>query len=344
MEEIEKLKSKGQLSKGVKISGQEVLDLINEREDLTAKIENLGKKVAGLEAKTLEAESRVMTYEAEKGNLEGLTGEMTKEVEAAKAQVAQYSQALTAAQDLISSREDEMNKLTAELDNLRNQVGGMSAMDQQISSLQGQVGQMQTKDQEIARLKAEINAEKQRAASLEAEVAQAAAAQNSIKQLNQQLAQMQLELNNRPSAAEVEKRDQQISNLTGQLGSLNSTIAQLHEEISSKDARIKELSQPQAVFEPSIVSKAAPVTPTFSAPSPPESVMAAHELGRLSPSPAAEPSAPMPSMGGSGRRVCPNCGSSQIKETEDRTRIVSYIPKPMYAKNFVCRKCSYEFT
>jgi chromosome segregation ATPase len=343
MEEIEKLKTKGQLNKGVKISGQEVLDLINEREDLTAKIGSLEKKIAGLEAKSLDAESRLGNYDVERTNLEGLMGEMTKEVEASKQQVAQYSQALTAAQDLISSREDEMNKLTAELDNLRKQVGGMGAMDQQISSLQGQVGQLQTKDQEISRLKAEIDAEKQQSATLEAEVARAAASQTTINQLNQQLAQMQADLNSRPSLAEVEKRDQQISNLTGQLGSLNSTIAQLQDEISSKDARIKELSQPQAVFEPSIVHKT-PAAPTFSVPSTPEPVMAAHELGRMSPTPAAEPSPPMPSMGGGGRRVCPNCGSSQIKETEDRTRIVSYIPKPMYAKKFVCRKCSYEFT
>ncbi len=343
MEEIEKLKSKGQLNKPVKITGQEVLDIVNEREDLNAKIGSLEKKISGLEGKVKDAEGRSGGFEAEKANIEGMIGDMTKEVEAARQQVAQYSQALTAAQDLISSREEEMNKLTAELDNLRKQVGGMSGMDQQIASLQGQVGQLASKDQEIARLKAAVDAEKQRASSIEAELSRASQSQSIVNQLNQQVAQMQAELNSRPSAAEVEKRDQQISNLQGQINTLNSSISQLHEEVKSKDQRIKDLSEPQAVFAPSIVSKA-PVAPAFTPP-PPEPVMAhPAPVAPSHPAPAVEPSAPIPSGGGSGRRVCPNCGSSQLKEMEDRTRIVSYIPKPMYAKKFVCRKCSYEFT
>ncbi len=341
MEEIEKLKSKGQLNKPVKISGQEVLDIVNEREDLTAKIATLEKKIGGLEGKVKDAESKSGSFAADKAGLEGAMGDITKEVENARAQVAQYSQALTAAQDLISSREEEMNKLTVEVENLRRQVGGMSGMDQQIASLQGQVGQLQAKDREIASLREVVE-------SSQAELARAGSSQTVINQLNQQLAQMQADLNSRPSATEVEKRDQQIMNLTSQAKTLNSTIAQLKEEVRSKDTRIKELSEPQAVFAPSIVSKAT-TTPAFTPP-PPEPVMAHHphptpiEPAPEPPAPVPTPTAPMPSTGGSGRRVCPNCGSSQIKEMEDRTRIVSYIPKPMYAKKFVCRKCSYEFT
>ncbi|MHA1149067.1 MAG: hypothetical protein ACTSR8_12585 [Promethearchaeota archaeon] len=45
------------------------------------------------------------------------------------------------------------------------------------------------------------------------------------------------------------------------------------------------------------------------------------------------------------RKQCPNCGASafNIKEVEDRTKILSYIPKPIYAKKNVCTKCGYEF-
>ena len=48
---------------------------------------------------------------------------------------------------------------------------------------------------------------------------------------------------------------------------------------------------------------------------------------------------------GTGRRLCPNCGASgfAVKEVEDRTRILSYIPKPIYAKKLVCTKCGFEF-
>ncbi len=335
MEEINKLKAKGQLNKPVKITGQEVLDIVNEREDLLAKIGSLEKKLSGLEGKVKDAEGKVGAFEADKSSIEGTMGDMVKEVEGAKAQVAQYSQALTAAQDLISSREEEMNKLTAELDNLRRQGG-----------------QLQASAQEIANLKAAVDAERQRASSAEAQLAQASQAQMQVNQLNQRLAQMQAELNSRPSMAEVEKRDQQIMDLTSQLNKVNSNITQLQEEVRSKDQRIKELSEPQAVFAPSIVSKSAAAAPAFTPP-PPEPVMARPSPPTPTysaptpepPAPAATPTPPMPSMGSSGgRRVCPNCGSSQLKEMEDRTRIVSYIPKPMYAKKFVCRKCSYEFT
>jgi len=48
---------------------------------------------------------------------------------------------------------------------------------------------------------------------------------------------------------------------------------------------------------------------------------------------------------GTGRRLCPNCGASgfAVKEVEDKSRIISYIPKPIYAKKLVCTKCGFEF-
>ena len=57
---------------------------------------------------------------------------------------------------------------------------------------------------------------------------------------------------------------------------------------------------------------------------------------------------PSPDVGAglaSGRRVCPNCGASgfAIKEVEDKSKIISYIPKPQYAKKNVCTKCGFEF-
>ena len=44
------------------------------------------------------------------------------------------------------------------------------------------------------------------------------------------------------------------------------------------------------------------------------------------------------------RIVCPNCGSTKIREIEDKTKVISYIPKPMYGKKNVCQKCMYEWS
>jgi len=45
------------------------------------------------------------------------------------------------------------------------------------------------------------------------------------------------------------------------------------------------------------------------------------------------------------KRKCPNCGASgfSIKEVDDKTRIITYIPRKIYMKKKVCTKCRFEF-
>lgn len=45
------------------------------------------------------------------------------------------------------------------------------------------------------------------------------------------------------------------------------------------------------------------------------------------------------------KRECPRCGASgfAIKEVEDKSRLLSYVPRRIYAKKRVCTKCFYEF-
>ena len=45
------------------------------------------------------------------------------------------------------------------------------------------------------------------------------------------------------------------------------------------------------------------------------------------------------------KRQCPICGAigHDIKEYEDKTRIISYIPRRIYATKYVCIKCRHEF-
>lgn len=48
---------------------------------------------------------------------------------------------------------------------------------------------------------------------------------------------------------------------------------------------------------------------------------------------------------GTLKRICPHCGAMgfAIKEVEDKTKILSYVPRRIYAKKKVCTKCFYEF-
>ncbi len=45
------------------------------------------------------------------------------------------------------------------------------------------------------------------------------------------------------------------------------------------------------------------------------------------------------------KRKCPNCGESgfSIKEVDDKTRIITYVPRKIYMKKKVCTKCRFEF-
>jgi hypothetical protein len=45
------------------------------------------------------------------------------------------------------------------------------------------------------------------------------------------------------------------------------------------------------------------------------------------------------------KRQCPKCGAMgfAIKEVDDKSKIISYIPRRIYAKKKVCTKCRHEF-
>ena len=45
------------------------------------------------------------------------------------------------------------------------------------------------------------------------------------------------------------------------------------------------------------------------------------------------------------KRQCPYCGAQgfAIKEMDDKTKIISYVPRRIYAKKRVCTKCRQEF-
>ena len=43
-------------------------------------------------------------------------------------------------------------------------------------------------------------------------------------------------------------------------------------------------------------------------------------------------------------KACPKCGSENIKEVEDKSRVLSYAGHiPVYATVNVCRECSHRF-
>jgi len=46
------------------------------------------------------------------------------------------------------------------------------------------------------------------------------------------------------------------------------------------------------------------------------------------------------------KRVCPNCGAMgfAIREIDDKSKVISYTPRRIYAKKKSCTKCRYEWS
>jgi archaellum component FlaC len=203
----------------------------------------------------------------------------------------------------IQQLQSKLNQVNAQYANLNSQLVDK---DNQIKQLTAQLGNFQST---MEGYQAQINQLNNEKAQLE----------SAIPQLQNQLQMVQ----------------QENMNLQQQIGPLQSQVNKLHEELAYKEKRIQELKEPKAVMPSSLAQGITSQTTTPS-----------YGTG-LGTSPTTS-STPTPDIGsglGSGRRVCPNCGASgfAIKEVEDKTKIISYIPKPQYAKKNVCTKCGFEF-
>ncbi|MBY9013148.1 MAG: hypothetical protein KGD70_12305 [Candidatus Lokiarchaeota archaeon] len=205
----------------------------------------------------------------------------------------------------LSQIQYQINQANAECANLNAQN---MAKDNQINQLTGQIRSLQTTIEGFQAQITQINNEK---AQLQAH----------IPQLESQLQQVQ----------------QQSMNLQQQIGPLQAQISKLQEESAYKDKRIQELKEPKAVMPSSLAQGITSQSPTLG------------NTPSFGTSPTSSPStAPAPNIGGGiglGRRICPNCGATgfAIKEVEDKSKILSYIPKPQYAKKSICTKCGFEF-
>ncbi len=220
------------------------------------------------------------------------------------------------------------------LSQIRDKDGTVVQLKNQINDLNNQLSNLNSmlieRDNQINQLKGELDNTKEATSNY----------QNQLTQLSSQLGELQGQSSTLQS--QIDQLQLQNASLQQQLGPLQSENARLQQENAYKEKRIQELKEPQAVMastltqQPSVSgSKSYRSTPSYTPPSTPS----------VSSAPIPSPSSsPMPSLGG-GRRQCPNCGASgfSIKEVEDRTKIVSYIPKPIYGRKNICQKCGYEF-
>ena len=125
---------------------------------------------------------------------------------------------------------------------------------------------------------------------------------------------------------ELSQLESQISELFDLLEKSEMQISQLQDENFQLKAQIKRLEQQSRPVEYK--------SPTV------ETIRVPKEV--VTP---VNPVTPVDTSVRQNKRKCPNCGATgfSIKEVDDKTRILSYVPRRIYWKKKVCTKCRFEF-
>ena len=138
--------------------------------------------------------------------------------------------------------------------------------------------------------------------------------------------------------------ENQITELFALLEKKEIQVSQLKDENAELSARIqnlqKQLNQPQQQVSPPQQQ----VSPPQQQVSPPQHTNQQIDTIRVPNQPISLATSPSTSHS-TYKRKCPKCGAMgfAIKEVDDKTRLISYVPSRIYAKKRVCTKCRYEF-
>ncbi len=136
-----------------------------------------------------------------------------------------------------------------------------------------------------------------------------------------------------------EKADE-IRDLTAKNTDFLKQIDDLNAELTAKNSTLENLKERLDQLEPQLAESKVKVNELQARVS--EKDLSMEELeGKLK-----DFESPIPDMAdiGEERVTCPMCGAVDVRQVEDKTKVLSYVGHiPIYAKKNQCRKCGYEF-
>ncbi|MFX1572738.1 MAG: hypothetical protein ACFFB0_08315 [Promethearchaeota archaeon] len=141
----------------------------------------------------------------------------------------------------------------------------------------------------------------------------------------------------------VAEKENQISRLTNEITQLKTLI----KEMSNQSQPPPPAPYPSQRASISPTPKRPTTPPSY--PSPQPSALPSYPQSKPSTSPELQRKLTSASISEDFERInkrkCPNCGAMgfAIKEVDDKTKIISYVPRRIYAKKKVCTKCRFEF-
>ncbi|MFX0105961.1 MAG: hypothetical protein ACFE75_10785, partial [Candidatus Hodarchaeota archaeon] len=125
----------------------------------------------------------------------------------------------------------------------------------------------------------------------------------------------------------INKLSEQITELFTKLHYYQAVVAEKDAQINQLTNEISQLKTQIQNISPSLTPPPYPSQQSYTPPSIPKlESYTSNEDARIN------------------KRVCPNCGAMgfAIREVDDKSRIISYIPRRIYAKKKACTKCRYE--
>lgn len=363
---------------------EETNNLKKELESLKKKNSELEKSIKEKDETIKSATEQIKQMEQGLAEIQNQNQQLQSQIQAFQTQIIQYQTTLSnmVSADVLQEKDDQILLIQTQNESLIKQNKAMMAKFKELKSKMGDSDKIKSQAEEIAKLKDKQIADLQqenlkyqaKIREIETEkISQIEERDKKIQDLNMKILQLQ---SSKPASAGAGASTttgsakstsfaDEIKKDLGTLGGLKpSGLSGTFPSSSSKTAAKKTISTESNV-KPSDLLKKAKTTPSTQSNVKPSSLlgsksvdfdkniksksfgMKAPSAEKPAPSHAGKPNIPIKEQrtgGESSRNRCPNCGSTAIREVTDKTKIISYIPTPIYGKKKVCIKCMYEWS
>ncbi|NMC08457.1 MAG: hypothetical protein GYA24_24830 [Candidatus Lokiarchaeota archaeon] len=310
--------------KEAKVMGQVLLDFRAKVQDQTIEINNLHS-----ENEKLVNEKRSLA-----GQLQGAN----QSIATLDAKVKELDQKLNTT---TIAKDGQIQQITRDRDSIKASLeANIKGLEGEIAALKGQVEALTGEKTGLLGEKDNLNSKvamlEQKVQSLESQLGQATQSGDSLSGQVAELQKQVADLTGQLGAAKttISQKEANITalegaknQLTAEVGELKAKISSLENTIAAKDAEIQKATAQLEELNTKIASQQSTIS---------EQEAKIKEL---------EPATPESEFASDSRIICPMCGNIDIKNVEDKTRVLSYVGHvPIYAKKHICKKCSYEFT
>ncbi|MHA1474464.1 MAG: hypothetical protein ACTSQ5_04685 [Promethearchaeota archaeon] len=232
----------------------------------------------------------------------------SSELNAARTRQDQANSKIAGYEKEISGLEERANKydaLVTEHATLQEQFTNAS---QELSQLKGQIAQItQTIEDTTGKITELSNANMDLTKKLEFSNAQAGEFNTKMLEAQKQADELSKQL------IGLKELNTQLTAKVTDLEQSSSKVHELEQKITQQESVLKQKAQAADEFEAKLKELEPPVPDVSS-----------YELD--------------------ARVTCPMCAGTEIKDVEDKTKVLSYVGHmPMYARKHACKKCGYEW-